>query len=220
LALRGRCKGRARASAYVWQLHSKPNERPSARAHPDSINRLLPLHGVTVKYVEFRASSVVVTVALRRRRLVCPLCPFSTSAAYEVKRKDVSSWRHLDMGTWRLEVQARLRPLVCPAHGVRVEAVPFARQGCRFTADFESLVAWLATKTDKTTVGRLVRVDWETVGRICARVVADELDPSRLDDLFEIGVDEISRKKHHNWKLARVYEFTLPYGSCKASKLR
>jgi len=61
------------------------------------------------------------------------------------------------------------------------------------------LSTWLATKTDKTTIGRLVRIDWETVGRICSRVVADELDPARLDDLFEIGVDEISWKKHHNY---------------------
>jgi len=30
-------------------------------------------------------------------------------------------------------------------------------------------------------------------------VVADELDPSRLDGLFEIGVDEVSWRKHHNY---------------------
>ncbi|MGI8776576.1 MAG: ISL3 family transposase [Acidimicrobiales bacterium] len=142
---------------------------------------------------------MVVTVALRRRRLVCPECTFTTSAAYEITRVDVSRWRHLDLGTWRLEVRAHLRRLVCPTHGVRVEAVPFARHGSRFSADFEALVAWLATKTDKTTITRLVRIDWETVGRICARVVADELDPSRLDDLFEIGVDEVSWRKHHNY---------------------
>jgi hypothetical protein len=55
----------------------------------------------------------------------------------------------------------------------------------------------LATKADKTTISRLVRVDWETVGRICARVVADELDPGRLDGLFNKDLDEVSRRKHH-----------------------
>lgn len=142
---------------------------------------------------------MVVTVALRRRRLVCPLCGYQTAAAYEIERRDVSSWRHLDLGTWRLEIRAELRRLRCPIHGVRVEAVPFARHGSGFTADFEALVAWLATKTDKTTITRLVRIDWETVGRICSRVVANELDPSRLDGLFEIGVDEVSWRKHHNY---------------------
>lgn len=154
--------------------------------------RLLRLDGVRVTEVEFLPAMVVVTVALTRRRLICPECDYSTSAAYEVRRVDVSRWRHLDLGSWRLEIRARLRRLECPTHGVRVEGVPFARHHSGFTADFESLVAWLATKCDATTITRLVRIDWETVGRICARVVADELDPGRLDDLFEIGVDEIS----------------------------
>ena len=164
-----------------------------------AFKRLLALPGVTVTDVEFGTEVVAVTVALRRRKLVCPLCGFTTASAYEVRRRDVSRWRHLDLGTWRLEVRAELRRLHCPDHGVRVEAVPFARHGSGFTADFEALVAWLATKTDKTTITRLVRIDWKTVGRICSRVVADELDPSRLDGLFEIGVDEVSWRKHHNY---------------------
>jgi transposase len=164
-----------------------------------AFKRLLRLDGVRVTNVEFLTGAVVVTVALRRRKLLCPICGHQTSAAYEARRSDVSRWRHLDLGTWRLEVRAELRRLRCPAHGVRVEAVPFARPGSGFTSDFEALVAWLATKTDKTTITRLVRIDWETVGRICARVVADELDPSRLDGLFEIGVDEVSWRKHHNY---------------------
>ena len=60
-----------------------------------------------------------------------------------------------------------------------------------FRSDFEALVAFLATRMDKTAITRLLRIDWETVGRICQRVVTDELDPGRLDDLFEIGVDEV-----------------------------
>ncbi|MBW3577998.1 MAG: hypothetical protein KY462_09745 [Actinobacteria bacterium] len=75
----------------------------------------------------------------------------------------------------------------------------FARAGSRFTRDFECLVAWLATKMDKDAVRRLVRIDWNTVGRICDRVVADELDPGRLDGLFHMGVDEVSWKRHHNY---------------------
>lgn len=164
-----------------------------------AFKRLLRLDGVNVTGVEFGTGAVVVTVALRRRKLHCPVCGHQTVAAYEVRRRDVSSWRHLDLGTWRLEVRAELRRLTCPIHGVRVEAVPFARHGSGFTADFEALVAWLATKTDKTTITRLVRIDWETVGRICARVVADELDSSRLEGLFEIGVDEVSWRKRHNY---------------------
>ena len=157
-----------------------------------AFKRLLGLKGISVLEVSFGdASSVTVDVALRRRRLVCPLCSFSTAARYDT-RPVTSSWRHLDFGRWQVLVRARLRRLSCPEHGVRVEAVPFARARSGFTRDFEDLVAFLATKTDKTTITRLSRVDWDTVGRICARVVADGLDPDRLDGLVTIGVDEVS----------------------------
>jgi len=164
-----------------------------------AFNRLLGLSGITVVDVSFvGASAVNVDVALRRRRLVCPLCPFSTRARYDT-RPVTSTWRHLDFGRWQVLVRARLRRLACPQHGVRVEAIPFARARSGFTRDFEDLVAYLATKTDKTTITRLSRVDWDTVGRICERVVADGLDPTRLDGLVNIGVDEVSWRRHHRY---------------------
>jgi len=69
-------------------------------------------------------------------------------------------------------VRARLRRLVCPAHGVVVEAVPFARHGARVTRDVDDLVAWLATKMDKTAITRLLRINRRTVGAIIQRLVA------------------------------------------------
>ena len=82
---------------------------------------------------------------------------------------------------------------------MHVEGVPFARDGARFTRDFEDLVAWLMTKTDRTAVCRLVRIDWETVGRIIKRV-GDELVPTdRLGELFNISLDEVAWRKGHRY---------------------
>ena len=159
--------------------------------------RLLRLEGVRVTSVVFAADRVLVSVALRRRRLVCPCCSFSTRHRERVQGHE-SVWRHLDLGVWRLEIRATLRQLRCPAHGVHVEAVPFARHRAQFTRDLEDLIAWLATRTDKTAITRLVRIDWQTVGRIISRVADEQLDERRLDDLFEIGIDEIAwRGGHH-----------------------
>ena len=163
-----------------------------------AFSRLLRLDGVWVREVRFAPDRVVVEVALRRRRLVCPLCSHSTRHRHDL-RPVLSGWRHLDLGVWRLEIRARLRRLTCPTHGVRVEGVPFARAGSDFTRDFEQLVAYLATRTDKTTIARLVRIAWRTVGRIVARVSVDELDPARLEDLCEIGLDEVSWRKQHRY---------------------
>jgi transposase len=82
---------------------------------------------------------------------------------------------------------------------VVTEAVDFARPGSRFTRDFEDLVVWLVTKADKTTVAAFARIAWRTVGAMCQRVAAEKLDPARLTGLVDIGVDEISWRKHHKY---------------------
>jgi hypothetical protein len=71
-----------------------------------AFKRLVRLDDVNVTAVEFLPTMVVVTVALRRRRLVCPRCPFSNRWRYDTRPVD-SRWRHLDLGTWRLELRAR-----------------------------------------------------------------------------------------------------------------
>lgn len=165
------------------------------------LNKQLDLPGINVTGVSFPAADpgvMVVNVALRRLRLPCPLCDYHTRARYD-RRKALSWWRHLDFGRFRVEVRVWLRRLECPEHGAIVEAVPFARPHAGFTRDFEDVAAFLATKTDKTTIVRFLRIDWDTIGRICDRVVGDELDAERLDGLVQLGVDEISWKKHHKY---------------------
>jgi transposase len=163
-----------------------------------AFSRLLCLPGVWVRSVSFEPDRVVVTVALRARLLRCPKCSYSTRHR-ESKQHHDSVWRHLDLGRWRLEVHARLRRLRCPEHGALVEGVPFARDGARFTRDFEDLVAWLATKTDKTATCRLTRIDWQTIGRVIERVGGELIDGDRLTGLFEISIDEVAWRKGHRY---------------------
>ncbi|MGH9129258.1 MAG: hypothetical protein ACRDY2_09900 [Acidimicrobiales bacterium] len=114
-----------------------------------AFKHLMRLPGVTVIGVKFFSARVVVDVVLRSGTWRCPLCTFNTRARYDA-RPVASTWRHLDLGAWRLEVKANLVRLDCPTHGVITQGVPFARVGSRFSADFEDLVGWLATTMDKT----------------------------------------------------------------------
>jgi transposase len=104
-------------------------------------------------------------------------------------------WRHLDLAGHRCFVQCELRRVNCRDCGVRVEAVPWARPGARHTREFEDLVAFCAQRMAKSQVQALLRIAWETVGRIITRVVADRLDERRLDGLIALGVDEISYRR-------------------------
>src|SRR6266542_1308706 len=189
------------------------------------LNRLLDLPGLDVSGVSLDGRRMRVEVRLRARRLACPLCPFRTWARYDI-RPVPSSWQHLDFGTATVVVFAYLRRVNCPKHGVLVEAVPSARYRSGLTRDLEAVTAFPATKTDKSTIARFLRIDWDTVGRICARVVATDLDADRLDGLVNIGVDEISWRKHHKYltlltdRAAAIEAVSMDMGPAYAKSVR
>lgn len=154
-----------------------------------AFNRILAVPGATVVSVDFGPAGVVVGLRRRFRRLTCP-CGWSTGATYD---RSVRRWRHLDLGACRLLLEAEVRRLACRrCRRVRTEVVPWARPAARHTRDFEDVVAWLAQRVDKTTITRLLRCSWEAVAAIVRRVVADQLDSTRLDGLSRIGVDDVS----------------------------
>ena len=162
------------------------------------LNRVLCLPKTSVRDVEVTAAGVTVWVRPHQRVLSCPHCDFRTRHRYDTREVD-SSWRHLDLGGRVCVLKLRRRRLACVEHGVLTEAVPFARPGSGFTTEFEELAVWLASRCDKTTVSTFCRVTWRTVGAICARMVAEKLDPDRFANLVEIGVDEISWRRHHKY---------------------
>lgn len=119
-------------------------------------------------------------------------------SGYDHRSKPVR-WVHLGVGEMRLILEYAPRRVQCPDCGVRVEMVPWARPGSRFTRPFEEMTAYLAQITNKTEVAKMMGISWRTVGNIVERVVADKLDPKRLDGLKRIGVDEFSYRKHHRY---------------------
>jgi transposase len=163
-----------------------------------AFKRLLRLPGASVADVSFGAEGVIVTVHLRRRRRVCAGCG-QTGRQLEIHDRRVKRWRHLDLGASRCIIECELRRLRCRDCGIRLEPVPWARPGAAHTRDFEDVVAWLAQQMARTPICGLLRVGWDTVGRIVARVVAEHLDERRLEHLVCIGVDEISYRRHHRY---------------------
>jgi transposase len=146
--------------------------------------------------VEFGERAVIVTVALRRKQPICSGCG---ARGLKIKDRRVCRWRHLDVGGLRCVIECRLRRLYCPGCGDLPEAVEWGRGGARYTRDFDDLVAWLAQQMSQTQVTRLMRIGWETVGNILARVVAEKLPAGRLDGLVFIGVDEVSYGADHKF---------------------
>jgi len=161
-----------------------------------ALNKILSIPGAWVSGIAFTPAGVVVSLRRRRKLLRCP-CGRSTRAAYD---RAVRRWRHLDLAACRLYLEAEIRRVDCRGCGrVRTEEVPWARPGARHTRDLDDLIAYMARSMDKTTVTRLLRVSWEAVANSVGRVVADGIDDARLNDLYRIGVDEVSYRKGHRY---------------------
>ena len=159
-----------------------------------AFNRMLALRGATVTGVRFEPAGIVVELRARARRLRCS-CGWSTSSRYDRSRR---RWRHLDAGGCRLWLEAEIRRMVCArCRRIVTEEIPWARPGAWHTRDFEDVVAWMAQRTDKTTIASLLRCSWKAVDNIIRRVVAEHLDVARLVGLYRIGVDEISYRRGH-----------------------
>jgi transposase len=158
-----------------------------------AFNKMLAIPGAWVASVTFTPTGIVVGLRRRTRRLRCP-CGFQSRSRYDAS---VRRWRHLDLGACRLFLEAEVRRIDCPHCGVRTEDVAWARPRARHTRDFEDVCTWLAQRTDKTTVATLLRCSWEAVDAMVTRVVDDHLDDQRLNDLYRIGVDEISYRRGH-----------------------
>ena len=166
--------------------------------------RLLGFDAVSVVAVDIVTENdeqvVVIDLARRRnRRMFCSGCDRRCRAIYD---RSVRSWRHLDVFRVRCRVRCEVRRVSCPGCGVTAESVPWARSGSRVTRPFEDSVVWLARSAPKSVVAQLQRVDWETVGRMIERVVAEHTasrSGDGLDDLRRIGIDEVAYRKGHRY---------------------
>jgi transposase len=160
-----------------------------------AFNRMLDLRGASVRSVEFSPDGIVVGVRQRARRHRCPCGRTAPGYDHRTRR-----WRHVDAAGSKLWLEADLWRVDCRSCGrIRTEQVPWARPGARLTRDLEDVIAWLCQRTDKTSVCTLLRVAWKTVQGVVERVVADHLDDARLDGVFNLGVDEISYKRGHQY---------------------
>ena len=135
------------------------------------LKRALGLGTAVVEGARIEGESIIVSARPRRAALRCPACGRRCDGYDTLPAR---RWRAPDVGSARCYVEHAPRRAECPEHGVRAEAVPWARGAASgFTSAFEDTVAWLALHMCRSALAELMRVDWRTVGGICARVGAD-----------------------------------------------
>lgn len=170
------------------------------------LKNLLHIKGATVDTFDFgedaqgEPSLVVHVHVCKKERWKCPVCgrrchvhDYACGEAF---------WRSMDFGPVAVRIGAKVPRITCPEHGVATASVPWARRGSRFTTDFAFSAAWMVKGgLSKKKVAELMRVDWDTVGRL-VDLVWHELEPDvkkRFDGLVRIGIDETSYRKGHSY---------------------
>jgi len=162
--------------------------------------RLLGVEHTVIEQVRYDEDGVLVVLVrpTRGRRGRCGACQ-RRCPGYD-QGEGGRRWRGLDLGTVQAFLEADAPRVRCPAHGVVVAAVPWARHGAWFTRGFEDTAAWLAVHTSRVAVAELLRVAWRTVGRMVTRVAQEAgQGVDRLEGLRRIGIDEISHRKGHRY---------------------
>lgn len=158
---------------------------------------VLGLTKTIIENVRIEESAIVIGVRPHKKeQRRCPLCGHK-SPYYDGKALP-RRWRALDLAQAICYLEYRVVRVKCPIHGVHVEAVPWARHKARFTRSFEDRVAWMMVHCTASAVAEECRIEWHSVGGICARVYGDlerARGCGRFDGVRRIGIDETSYKK-------------------------
>ncbi len=152
------------------------------------LGRLLRIQGLSVQGAKLEPRGLVVQVRPRQRKPRCGVCG-RPAPGYDTSPARL--WRHLAVGETILWLHDTPRRVRCREQGVRVERVPWAAHDSFFTRPFEELMAWQAQRLDKSSICRLLGINWRTVGTLIECVVEERLSTSRLEGLQIIGVDEL-----------------------------
>jgi transposase len=155
-------------------------------------------HAIVVRtYIELwprkdRAPEKVLVIVVEPDEETRNRCPECGQRGRPVEH-DVKRWRTLDVHGKRTFLEADLPRIQCPGHGKITAAVPWARHDDRFSRPLEEFAAWKAAHMPWTRAAAELRVTWEALASICARVAADAAaGTDRLDGLRRIGIDEKS----------------------------
>lgn len=109
------------------------------------------------------------------------------------------SWRHLDFFQHKAYLHASVPRVRCPAHGVRLVPVPWARPGSGFTLLFEALLITFATAMPVAKVAAMVREHDTRIWRVLTGHVERERAKADFSTVTVVGMDETAAAKGQDY---------------------
>ena len=136
-------------------------------------------------------------VESRAKRLPCPACGKENQRIHDRQKR---SWRHLDFFQYEAWLHAQVPRVDCNACGKTTQTeVPWARPGSGFTLLFEALALTLCESMPVAQAGAQLRTQSARLWRCLDHYVGKARDLSSMAGVTDIGIDETSCKKGHEY---------------------
>jgi len=152
-----------------------------------------------VVYCEFNLEKKRLDIELdfpRGSAFSCPECGRPGCKAYDTEEK---TWRHLNFFQYKAYLSARVPRVRCKGCGVKVVNVPWSRPGSGFTLLFEAMVMLLARQMPVKAIAGIIKEHDTRLWRIVDHYVEEARKEADFSPVRQVGVDETSRKRGHNY---------------------
>lgn len=151
---------------------------------------------ITSVQVSLKDKSVTINVSYDETiPVACPVCGGQATIYDHQKRR----WRHLDTMQFMTIIECDVPRASCEDHGAKQLSVAWAEAKGRFTALFEALVISWLKESSISGVSQLLHLSWDEVSGIQERAVNRGLERRRKQPLKDIGIDETSFQKRHEY---------------------
>ena len=132
----------------------------------------------------------------RGSKFPCPKCGIPNCSAYDTKEKVL---RHIDYFKYSTYLHCRVPRVKCSNCGILQIEVPWTREQSHFTLQMEATILELAKRMPVLQVGSLLGEHDTRLWRIINHYVGEARSKEDFSDVIEIGLDETSRKKGHEY---------------------
>lgn len=151
---------------------------------------------VTTVTMDEIARKITVRIEYDREKiLACPICAQRTK--YYDSR--VRVLRYLDTCQYETFLEVSVPRIKCEKDGVQQIEIPFAEKHSRFTSRFEmAIIVWLQSSSISK-VAENFKLSWDEVDGIMQRAVKRGLERRRQQPVYNIGIDETSYQKRHEY---------------------
>lgn len=132
----------------------------------------------------------------RGSKFPCPKCGKPNCSAYDTKEKVL---RHIDYFNYTTYLHCRVPRVKCSNCGILQIEFPWAREQSGFTLQMEAMILELAKRMPVLQVGNLLGEHDTRLWRVIHHYVDEARSNEDFSDVVEIGLDETSRKKGHEY---------------------